>query len=88
LSGITFSLDGLEESVRAIVREELSRLQFEGEERWYSAAEAAEYLRVTVQRIHDLRSEGRLPRHGEKGHSLRFRRSDLDACVRRAGDLK
>jgi excisionase family DNA binding protein len=88
VSGITFTLDGLEETVRAVVREELSRLQVEADERWYTAVEAAAYLRVSVQRIHDLVSQGRLPRPGEKGHSLRFRRADLDACVRQAGDLK
>jgi excisionase family DNA binding protein len=81
LSGINISLDGLEETVRALVQAELARLESEAEERWYDAPEAAEYLRVTLQRIHDLVSHGRLPRHGEKGYALRFRRGDLDRYI-------
>jgi excisionase family DNA binding protein len=88
LAGITVALDGLEETVRALVQAEIARLKVEAEERWYGAAEAADYLCVSVQRIHDLVSEGRLPRYGEKGQSLRFRRADLDASVRQIGDLR
>lgn len=78
---INLSLDGLEETVRALVQAELARREHEAEERWYNPSEAAEYLRVSVQRIHDLVSDGRLPRYGGKGYALRFRRHDLDHYV-------
>jgi excisionase family DNA binding protein len=78
---VCFTLDGLEETVRALVQAELARLEHEAHERWYTASEAAEYLRVSVQRIHDLVSQGRLPRYGGKGCVLRFRRHDLDRYI-------
>ena len=81
MQAINITLDGLEETVRALVHTELARLESQAEERWYTAPEAAEYLRVNVQRIHDLVSQGRLPRHGEKGYALRFRRRDLDQYI-------
>jgi excisionase family DNA binding protein len=46
---------------------------------WLDAAAAADYLAVSVGQVRNLVSEGRLPRHGPKGHRLRFRRSELDA---------
>lgn len=81
MTRIAISLDGLEETVRELVQAELARREHEAEERWYTASEAAEYLRVSVQRIHDLVSHGRLPRYGGKGYALRFRRHDLDHYV-------
>jgi excisionase family DNA binding protein len=81
LAEISLRLDGLQETVRALVREEIARLEVDAAERWHTASEAAEYLRVSVQRIHDLVSQGRLPRHGEKGCALRFRRRDLDRYI-------
>jgi excisionase family DNA binding protein len=81
VSPLSFGLDGLEETVRELVHEELARLQVQAEERWYTAGEAAQYLRVSVQRIHDLVSQGRLPRRGDKGCALRFRRRDLDRYI-------
>jgi excisionase family DNA binding protein len=81
LQAINITLDGLEETVRALVRAELARRESEAEERWYTAVEAADYLRVNVQRIHDLVSQGRLPRYGGKGYALRFRRRDLDRYI-------
>jgi excisionase family DNA binding protein len=46
---------------------------------WLGVEGAADYLGVSVGQIRNLVSEGRLPRHGPKGHRLRFRRSELDA---------
>lgn len=40
---------------------------------------AAEFLSISLARLHNLVSEGRLPRHGERGHKLLFRRSELEA---------
>ena len=47
-----------------------------------TVAEAAEYLRCKPQRIYDLRSSGRLPRHGD-GSRVLIRRADLDAHLDR-----
>src|SRR5438874_289422 len=54
LSGVSIQIDGLDEHIREVVKEQVARLRVETEERWYTAAEAAEYLRVSRQRIHDL----------------------------------
>jgi excisionase family DNA binding protein len=47
---------------------------------YLSVDEAAVYLRCTKQRVYDLVSAGRLPRHKD-GARLLLRRSDLDALV-------
>ena len=57
----------------ALVLEELK-----GGDDWFDVEQAAFYLRVSVGQVRNLVSEGRLPRHGPKGHRLRFRRSELD----------
>jgi excisionase family DNA binding protein len=46
---------------------------------WLGSTEAAAYLGVSRDRIFNLVSQGKLPRHGAKGHKLLFRRADLDA---------
>jgi excisionase family DNA binding protein len=71
------SIEGLEALIEEKVAEAVARLQLE--DPWLSSASAAAYLDVKRQRIFDLVSQGRLPRHGEKGTGLRFRRSELDA---------
>jgi excisionase family DNA binding protein len=68
-------IDGLEELLRRVVREELTA----SADGWLTAKEAAEYLGISAASIHNLVSQGRLTRHGEKGTALRFRRGDLDA---------
>ena len=45
-----------------------------------SVGEAAEYARCSAQHIYDMRSDGRLKRHGERGHALVDRR-ELDAYL-------
>src|SRR6266571_1421750 len=78
MSGIT--IEGLEELVERIVDEKVRAALPEREpNRWLTSQEAAEYLGLAVATIHDLVNDGRLPRHGEKRHRLRFRREDLDA---------
>jgi excisionase family DNA binding protein len=48
--------------------------------RWMTVEEAAEYARCSRQHIYDLRSDGRLGRHGERGHALVDRR-ELDVYL-------
>jgi excisionase family DNA binding protein len=74
---VEIRIDGFEELLRRIVREELA----EAREGWMNGREAAEYIGVSTDQLHNLVSEGRLPRHGQKGQRLRFRRCDLDAYV-------
>lgn len=69
----------------------LERLQVDAEprSRWMTVAEAAEYARCDRQHIYDLRSDGRLGRHGEHGRAL-VDRAELDAYLdngREAGRL-
>jgi excisionase family DNA binding protein len=72
---VEIHIEGFEETLRQVVREELARAR----EGWLNAEEAADYLSVSRASLHNLVSAGRLPRHGEKGTALRFRRGDLDA---------
>jgi hypothetical protein len=79
MSGIR--IEGLEPLVERIVDERV-RQALDGQQDvdpWLDSAAAAEYLGVSRQRIHDLVWAGRLPRCGEKGERLYFRRSALDA---------
>lgn len=46
-------------------------------------SELAAGLRVRVQTIYDLRSQGRGPRGFRVGRELRFRASEIDAWLRR-----
>jgi excisionase family DNA binding protein len=71
---VQIHIDGLEDLLRRVVREEITR----DRDGWLDAAAAAEYLSVTRATLHNAVSAGRLPRHGSKGTALRFRRSELD----------
>jgi excisionase family DNA binding protein len=68
------------EFVDAIARRaaELVREQLERPDDWLDVDQAAAYLGRSAGTLRNLVSEGRLPRHGPKGHRLRFRRSELD----------
>lgn len=79
---LTLQIDGLEDLVERIVSVKLALAE---PDPWLDAKAAAEHLHVSVQRVHDLVSQGRLPRHGAKGHRLRFRRSELDAYLESRG---
>jgi excisionase family DNA binding protein len=48
---------------------------------WFTVEEAADYLRVSRQRVYDLKSSGRLPSGGD-GKRPRFHRDMLDAYLR------
>jgi excisionase family DNA binding protein len=48
-----------------------------------SLSELAARLRVSVQTIYDLRSQGRGPRGFRVGRELRFRTSEIDAWLAR-----
>lgn len=74
-------IDGFEETLRRVVREELAHAR----EGWLDSEEAAAYIGVSRGQLHNLVSAGQLPRHGEKGQRLRFRRADLDAYVESRG---
>lgn len=67
----------IEQKVREVVTEALGSKP--EEDPWFNSAAAADYLGVSRQRIHDLVCSGDLPRVGEKGSRLFFRRSTLDA---------
>ena len=77
----SITIDGFEEALRQIVREELE--SHAGH--WLNSQQAAAYLGTSIAQVHNLVSAGRLPRHGEKGSGLRFRRSDLDAYLETRG---
>lgn len=50
------------------------------QDRWMGTAEAARYLGLTVNAVHRLMSDGRLPRHQEvAGGKCWFKRSELDS---------
>lgn len=88
MSGI--KIEGLEPLVERIVDERLAQA-LDGrtaEDPWLDAAAAAGYLGVKRQRIHDLTCQGLLPRVGEKGQRLFFKRSTLDAYREGRGGLR
>jgi excisionase family DNA binding protein len=58
----------------------LARQQAARETRWMTIAEAAEYAGCGRQRIYDLRSDGRLKRHGDGRRAL-VDRYELDAYL-------
>jgi excisionase family DNA binding protein len=74
---VSVRIEGLEELVRQVVREELAAHR----EGWLDSQAAADYLGVSRGQLHNLVSAGRLPRYGERGRRLRFRRADLDAYI-------
>jgi excisionase family DNA binding protein len=77
-------VEGLEAHVRTVVEQEVERaLGVRDADPWLTSDEAAEYLGIAVSTVHDLVCDGLLPRHGAKGHRLRFRREDLDSYARR-----
>jgi len=71
-------IDGFEDLLRRVVREELAAVQHE---HWLTSTEAANYIGTSTAHVHNLVSSGRLPRHGAKGHGLRFTRADLDGYL-------
>lgn len=82
MSEATFTLALPDAVVETIARRaaDIVLAQLATASEWMTSAEAAEYLRCTRGRIHNLVSEGRLPHHKDGGRLL-FRRSELDAYV-------
>jgi excisionase family DNA binding protein len=48
--------------------------------RWLTVDQAAEYIGASRQRVYDLRSSGRLQRHGDGGRAL-VDRNELDRLI-------
>lgn len=69
------------ETLRPMFRDELARR----DDGWLNSDEAAGYIGTSRAQIHNLVSQGRLPRHGAKGSGLKFRRADLDEYLRTRG---
>jgi len=67
----------IEDLVARVVDERLAALGFVDE--WMNADQAAAYLKIKTSTLHNAVSAGKLPRHGEPGCRLRFRRAELDA---------
>jgi excisionase family DNA binding protein len=81
---VNFELPGLEDAIRAIVREELDeRLAENGSaDEWLSTEQAASYLGLSVGHLHNLK--GKVPSH-KVGGRRRYRRSELDAWQLQSG---
>jgi excisionase family DNA binding protein len=78
---VTFPAELVEQIAARAADLAVERLRTEApSSRWMTVAEAAEYARCSRQHIYDLRSDGRLGRHGEHGHALVDRR-ELDAYL-------
>jgi excisionase family DNA binding protein len=71
---VTVSIDGLEETIRQVLREEIAAIGAPDE--WLDSTEAAEYLGISRGHLHNLRAT--VPSH-KVGGRRRYRRSELDA---------
>ena len=75
-AGVSVELRGLEDAIRAIVREEVATaLSLREQSDWLSSAEAADYLGLSRGHLANLR--GQVPSH-KVGGRRRYRRSELD----------
>lgn len=75
-------MSGLEEQVRAFVSAEVARRVEElREDKWLDSEAAANYLSCSRGRIHNLVSEGKLPRRKEGGR-LVFSVRELNEWIR------
>lgn len=85
--GLTFPEEVLEQiaqRVAEILAERTSTATAIGIQRWFTIDEAAEYARCSRQRIYNLRSSGRLSRHGDGGRAL-VDRQELEALIQGGG---
>lgn len=79
-------VEGLEDHVRAVVKEEIAAaLAARDEDPWLTSDEAADYLGIARCTLHDLVSEGRLPRHGGRKTRILIKRSTLDQYIESRG---
>jgi excisionase family DNA binding protein len=67
-------IDGLEAEVERLVNRALDRRTTE----WFTTETAAQYTGLAPGTLRNLASSGRLPRYGDAGTRLRFKREDLD----------
>lgn len=51
------------------------------ENKWIGTKEAAEHLGLSVQRLADLRSQGKSPKYFKPLGKIMYRKSDLDKWV-------
>lgn len=75
------SIPELEDHIERVVEEKLAAAldaRASEDDPWLGSKAAADYMGVSVQRIHDLVCAGLLPRYGERGERLYFRRTELD----------
>jgi hypothetical protein len=56
------------------------RGEIESQSRWMTIPQAVEYSSFKKQHIYDMRSDGRLTRHGKHGHAI-VDRHELDAQI-------
>ena len=76
-------IEGLDDHIERVVEEKLvAALAAKESDPWLTTPQAAAYLGIAVSTLHDLVCDGRLPRHGPRGHRLRFRSEELDAYAR------
>ena len=81
------SIPGFEEYVEKVVAAKVEKAlaSRSADDPWFGSKAAADHMGVSVQRVHDLVSAGLLPRHGERGERLHFRRSELDHYMETRG---
>jgi len=86
MAGITIRLDGLDAHIQQVVAEAVeAALGAREANPWLDSAAAASYLGVARSPVHDLVSDGKLPRVGGRKTRLVFRRSTLDAYLASRG---
>ncbi len=79
-------IGGLEDHIRSVVEEVVGdALAARADDPWLTSDEAASYLRIARSTLHDLVSEGKLPRAGGRKTKLVFRRSTLDEYLASRG---
>ncbi len=79
-------IGGLEAHIRSVVEEVVGdALAAHADDPWLTSDEAAKYLKIARSTLHDLVSEGRLPRLGGRKTKIMLRRSDLDAYIASRG---
>ena len=79
---VTFTLpvEVVEQIAQRAAEIVLERLAADDGQRWLTVDQAAAYIGAKPQRVYDLRSSGRLSRHGDGGRALVDRR-ELDRLV-------
>ncbi len=86
MSELKVKVEGLEDLVREVVKEEVaSALAGTADDPWLNSDEAAAYMKVARSTVHDLVSAGKLPRAGGRKTKLMFRRSMLDTYLASRG---